>query len=268
MERLDFKFHNLEFPALLLPSGEWIFNGNLVCEECGLVKNQNHVARYIKNTIPSKWFTEFNPEEIGRPGLYLYEAGLYFLIFQGVTEGAFIFRDFVLETVLPSIRKQGIYIEETRFSTEEKEKLEAIVSERDSRIQALEAESLAIKMAFDDSIRESKAVKKNLEIKLASEIENNHVFATEAELQLNARTRSEKELLEARQKLTAVANRYGGGDGAFYLEPENPQKEYHDLPERFRRMIDVFYITQRELEKAKDSVLKRKLKTEFKRYGF
>lgn len=264
MLKLDFSFGGIEFPALQLANGDWIFNANTVCLESKLVNDNSNVSRWVKSVLPRKYYLTLNDAGIvGRPGLYLYEAGLYSCIFQSETQDAIDFKEFVLEVVLPSIRKQGIFIEESRFSAEEKAKLDAIVSERDLRISRLELEkqmlveeSFAIKMAFDDSIRESKVVKKNLEVKLATEVENNHVFASEAELQLNARSRIEQELFEVREKLKRATST----NSIPSLPPYN--EEYG---ERFRRMV---FATKNLVKKASNTILKGQLEIELKKHGF
>lgn len=167
MQRLTFSFHGVEFPAILLDRGEWIFSANVVCIECELVTNQSNVSRYLQRVIPAQYYFEFNPQDGGRPGYYLKLPGMFRLLLLTNTEKGEDFRYWVCDEVLPSILEKDAYYDKSVFSAEEIEQLEAIIQKKDIRIARLELE----KQVLTDE--KYKAVERISFLKSENEIEAN-----------------------------------------------------------------------------------------------
>jgi prophage antirepressor-like protein len=126
-----FNFEGQQISSFVDDSGRDWFRGTEVCQ---VLKIANP-AVVIKREANEYW------QELqigyGRPALYVSEPGLYALIFASKSPNAKRFQRWVFNEVLPNIRNQGIYIEESRFDAEEVERLRSIVKQRDNRIAKL-----------------------------------------------------------------------------------------------------------------------------------
>lgn len=81
-----------------------------------------HVSRYVKQVFPDYKF-QWSAKKTGRPKWYVYEPGVYQLIFSSplaviAPEKVERFQRWVFEDVLPSIRKEGGYISLTATPTQ------------------------------------------------------------------------------------------------------------------------------------------------------
>lgn len=163
MQRLTFRFQGVEFPAILLDKREWIFSANVVCIECELVTNQNHISRYLQRVVPSQYYFEFNPQDGGRPGYYLKLPGMFRLLLLANTEKGEDFKYWVCDEVLPSILEKDAYYDKSIFSAEEIEQLEAIIQKKDIRIARLELEKQILTDEKYKAVEKISSVKNNHE---------------------------------------------------------------------------------------------------------
>lgn len=112
MSEKIFKFGLIELPAFEQYDGEWLFEATLVVTTSELVKNSNHVVRWLDTNLPPKWIVELKiPGKLGRPAIYITEAGLYYCVCQAKTDLGRKFRNYVFEEVLPSTRKKGYFVD-------------------------------------------------------------------------------------------------------------------------------------------------------------
>jgi prophage antirepressor-like protein len=133
MNTKQFIFGGIELEAIQLANEDWIFHGQIVCEECELTGTT--YSRYLKDAVPKKWLTEFKIEgKVGRPALYLLEPGLYYVVSQAKTENGVKFRDWVFEEVLTAIRTDGGYIS----SEASKEQLTTLQDKIQAQMLAIE----------------------------------------------------------------------------------------------------------------------------------
>lgn len=116
-------------PAVLLNNGDWIFNSGEVCVFAGIVSRKADASRWIKDNLPQKWWLEFKPEGVGRPGIYLTLSGFLYAISMGKSEIALGFRDEVYDNILPNVILKGGYISDKLTS----EQIQALRQELDQR---------------------------------------------------------------------------------------------------------------------------------------
>jgi prophage antirepressor-like protein len=171
MKPHNFQNGSLVLDAYLLNNGEYVFQGASTCVDCGL-SDIEHAARYIRNFVPFKWIEEINTG-IGRPALYLYEPGLYYLLTHATNPDCFHFRDWVFEEVLPNVRKQGFHIDSEAVLAD-RSKLEALEKQTESLRNQLEvAEQLNFQMREYIDSELGKAKQKAAEVateKVTSEV--------------------------------------------------------------------------------------------------
>lgn len=145
MNTKQFIFGGIELEAIQLANEDWIFHGQIVCEECELTGTT--YSRYLKDAVPKKWLTEFKIEgKVGRPALYLLEPGLYYVVSQAKTENGVKFRDWVFEEVLTAIRTDGGYIS----SEASKEQLTTLQDKIQAQMLAIEESYKACKDTGDE----------------------------------------------------------------------------------------------------------------------
>ena len=103
-----------------------------VTDLCKILEISNP-SRMVATKI-NKYCSEFASGGDGRPAFYTLEPGMYKLIFQSKSIKAEEFQNTVFEEILPSIRKDGLYIEESRFDIDEVKQLKEIIAQRDNRL--------------------------------------------------------------------------------------------------------------------------------------
>jgi prophage antirepressor-like protein len=144
MEPVKFTNGNLVLDAFITNDGEYLFHGKQTCIN-GKLSDYSNASKYIKKSLPKKWYREVKVG-IGRPGIYLLEPGLYYLLMESTNSEAFEFKNWVFEEVLPNIRKQGFHIDSEAVLAD-KSKLEALEKQTESLINQLEvAEQLNYQM--------------------------------------------------------------------------------------------------------------------------
>jgi prophage antirepressor-like protein len=112
MKNLNFQIDCISesLPAVLLDEGDWLFNSGEVCTFAGIVSRKADASRWVKDNLPKKWWLEFKPEGIGRPGTYLSLSGFLYAISMGKSEIALSFRDEVYDNILPNVIMKGGHI--------------------------------------------------------------------------------------------------------------------------------------------------------------
>ena len=137
---LEFLFKNKELRVINLAKVDW-FNAKDICR----ILNMTNPYRILKQFVLPKYYSSIQENKSGRPSLYVAEPGLYALMFQAKTENAKEFQMWVFEEVLPSIRKQGFYLDKQAL-VEDSEKLALLESET----AILKQENFALKQYIDD----------------------------------------------------------------------------------------------------------------------
>jgi prophage antirepressor-like protein len=181
MQQCKFQNGSLILDAYILTNGQYVFQGASTCIDCGLSDLAN-AARYIRNNVPAKWVEDIN-KGIGRPALYLYEPGLYYLLTHTTNPDCFNFRDWVFEEVLPNIRKQGFHIDSEAVLAD-RSKLEALEKQTESLRNQLEvSEKLNFQMREYIDSELDKAKQKAAEVateKVTSEVKVEYQCYTDA----------------------------------------------------------------------------------------
>lgn len=105
------------------------FHGSQTCTALGYVNPRAVIANLDED--------ERQKIDIGRNTdvWYVNEPGIYNLILGSKKTEAKEFKRWLTHEILPSIRKTGIAIDESRFDVEEVERLKAVVAERDLRLK-------------------------------------------------------------------------------------------------------------------------------------
>lgn len=144
MEAVKFTNGNLVLDAFITNDGEYLFHGKQTCLN-GKLSDYSNASKYIKKSIPKKWYRDMKVG-IGRPGIYLLEPGLYYLLMESTNAESFEFRNWVVEEVLPNIRKQGFHIDSEAVLAD-RTKLETLEKHTESLRNQLEvAEQLNFQM--------------------------------------------------------------------------------------------------------------------------
>ena len=137
----ELKYNNMDIIVLYDSNNMLWFNAYNICKILrysnpkNIVRklvNKNHI-NYLKNIFPDyKLYPNAQPKSI-----YLNESGLYTLLIRSKKPNAEKFFIWVVEDVLPSIRKTGIY---TTNKTHQKkiQELNKIIDQKDLRIKELE----------------------------------------------------------------------------------------------------------------------------------
>lgn len=136
MQEQIFKFGSIELIGLVDNNDEWYFHGSVVCMGCKLISDSSNASKYIKDHVPSKWRRVIRGST-GRGAYYVTEPGLYKLILTATSTEGIEFSDWVVEDVLPSIRKKAYYYDH-QVLTENREKLEVAEAELGSLRNQLE----------------------------------------------------------------------------------------------------------------------------------
>lgn len=160
MEKVKFENGSLHLDAFILKDGRYAFHGNDTCKGCDLTGG--NTSRWIKSKIPEKWRMQI-AYGMGRPAIYLLESGLYYAMMNTITEDGVIFRDWVLEEVLPSIRSNGFYIDKDAVS-QDNEKLQLLQKETLELSQKLEVSenlNFELRTYIDTELEDVKTQTKN-----------------------------------------------------------------------------------------------------------
>ena len=136
----DFQFNGTNISTYVTDNGFIWLHGTEVCKVLAL-KNptlvlERHVSLKHRRQIAVG---------VGMPAWYVTEPGLYQLTFRSKSAMAEKFRDWVFEEVLPSIRKQGFYLDKQALA-QDSEKLALLESET----AILKQENFALKQYIDD----------------------------------------------------------------------------------------------------------------------
>ena len=148
-----FVFADANEVRVVMQNGEPWFIAKDVCKILGT--RTDHVRQIVGN----KRVATINPHQMGvgnhggRDILIVNEAGLYKLVLAGRKKEAVKFQDWIVEEVLPSIRKHGVYMTDRTLAimqddpdyiykiaemlVEEKQQRELAESERDEAIKTV-----------------------------------------------------------------------------------------------------------------------------------
>ena len=101
-------FNNPEFGEIrtLEENGTVLFCGSDVAKALGYARPNEAVAKHCKGTLKRRTPTASGKQKM----LFIPEADLYRLAFRSKVPSAEKFTDWVVEEVLPTIRKQGAYL--------------------------------------------------------------------------------------------------------------------------------------------------------------
>lgn len=127
-----FNYANNEFRTIIDHEGNVWFH---VSDLCNILKISNP-SRMV-NTVIGKWCKEWTDGNDGRPAFYTLEPGFYKLVFRSKTVDAEEFQDKVFTEILPTIRKTGAYVDESRFNESEYNRMMSIIEERDNRLKLI-----------------------------------------------------------------------------------------------------------------------------------
>ena len=145
-------------------NGEVLFNPKDVAK-CLDIKNVNdNISRMNKNQV--RKLTNKDISKVGYSDFrklhntgenFLTEAGVYKLIFKSHKEAAERFQDWVTDEVLPSIRKTGGYLGNTKELSEEEIKAKAfMIAQKTIENQKKQLEEQKPKVIFADAVASSK----------------------------------------------------------------------------------------------------------------
>jgi prophage antirepressor-like protein len=98
-----FNFQGIKILASVTVTGDLWFRATEVCSYLNIV----NPSVVVKREAPNCWIQR--QVGYGRPAIYISEAGLYALIFSSKNAEAQKMREWVYETVLPSIRRNNSY---------------------------------------------------------------------------------------------------------------------------------------------------------------
>jgi prophage antirepressor-like protein len=106
----SFDFNNPMFGSLKILKDENNIEYYRAIDVCSCLRLGNPTVA-VKRHVKEKYVFQFD-DGTNRAGLtnYVSEPGFYEMVFKSKTEIAEIFQDWIIETVLPSIRKDGGYI--------------------------------------------------------------------------------------------------------------------------------------------------------------
>lgn len=124
METTVSVFKEIEFVVLVADNRTW-FRATDVCKFLGYSNPFESVRLHCKDYQYREWQVGK-----GRPSVYVLESGLYRLILRSKKPDALAFQDWVTDEVLPSIRRDGVYISPeiaTHQAVAAKEKLNRIL---------------------------------------------------------------------------------------------------------------------------------------------
>ena len=106
IDKIDFE--GLTFQVSSESTSEPMFLAKDIGKILGL--NAPNISRFLKDNLRAKDYRTISGGQ-GRPSYYVTEAGLYDLILLSSTEKARDFKYWILDFVLPNIRKNGYYLD-------------------------------------------------------------------------------------------------------------------------------------------------------------
>ena len=136
-------YKGLDFEWIITSNKSVAVKANEVVQILGL--NPLHTSRVLKNKVFPDYYFTWSENTSGRPNLYLYEPGVWQLLFSSNTDSCLQLQRHIFSEVLPSIRKQGFYLDKQAL-VEDSEKLALLESET----AILKQENFALKQYIDD----------------------------------------------------------------------------------------------------------------------
>ncbi len=139
-----FKFGDKQLRVVGTIEEPW-FCGKDVAEILEYKKSRNAIQVHVKNKYKIKLkdlYEKFNALEWGalnryeKHMIYIKEAGLYSLIMKSNMKDAEKFQDWVVEEVLPSIRKNGYYVD-PNINNQKIQQLQQELKEKDDQLNRL-----------------------------------------------------------------------------------------------------------------------------------
>ena len=106
LERIDFE--GMSFQVSGESTLEPMFLAKDIAKILGL--DASNISRFLKDNLRPRDYRTISSGQ-GRPSYYVTEAGLYDLILLSKTEKARDFKYWIIDFVLPNIRKNGYYID-------------------------------------------------------------------------------------------------------------------------------------------------------------